>query len=63
MKRITSFLLAAVIAASCTNPFGIISGGKALVYKATDPSNDTSTEARIITPGQGTSLFLRPVKR
>ncbi len=40
-----------------------LSAGKALVYKATDPRNDTSTEARIITPGQGTSLFLRPVKR
>ena len=38
-----------------------LSNGKALVYKATDPHNDTSTEARIITPEIGAKYFLRPV--
>lgn len=40
-----------------------LSNGKALVYKVTDPNNDTSAEARIITPEPGAKYFLRPVRK
>ena len=40
-----------------------LSNGKALVYKVTDPKNDTSAEARIITPEPGAQYFLRPVRK
>jgi len=38
-----------------------LSNGKALVYKVTDPRNDSSAEARIITPSADAKYFLRPV--
>lgn len=40
-----------------------LSNGKALVYKVTDSKNDTSAEARIITPEPGAKYFLRPVRK